>query len=323
MAYKQAMKYFALLAFAIHAPAAFGCDEAAFTRKICVSSQAQELGGEEMGSLVCEGRTKHEPVYVSLLDAFHNSPEWFQRRLCSLDRVAVYPLVKGTSLSWSYPAFNAVGINRARIDENYDLAAQGATMMRQAKRKKMELGPIAFGYQAQGEDRGAGIRYLLAHEIGHILYNPGDAKHRRQHFHACNHIFGSYACPKFAEGQFGFFDWIDGSGESAQIVRGKIREGGKALHDFAVATDPVAFTPEELNDFFRGLHSSGFVSPFSLYSPEEDFCETLAHIVMAESAPELVFEGMAGEKVSVWERVKAPESSLKAKVDFVRSYLGL
>lgn len=315
------MKY--LLALFIFSTPVFACDEATFAAKVCVSSQPQELNGKEMGSLVCEDRAQHEAVYASLLTAFGNSPEWFKGRLCALDRVAVYPLLKGTSLSWSYPHVNAVGINRARIDENYDLTAHGATMMRQAKRKKMEMTPVTFGYRASGEDKGAAIRYLLAHEIGHILYNPQDAKRRQQHFHACHHIFGTYNCPKFEEGQFGFFDWISGSGESAQIVRGEIRESHKAMRDFAVATDPVPFTPEELNEFFRSLHSSSFVSPFALYSPEEDFCEILAHIVMAESAPELVFEGMAGEKVNVWSRVNSPAGGLKAKVDFVKSLLGL
>jgi hypothetical protein len=316
------MKYLALALFAFTSPV-HACDEAAFAGKICVSSQPQELNGEEMGSLVCEARISHEAVYESLLAAFRNSPAWFQDRLCGLDRVAVYPLQKGTAHSWSYPALNSVGINRARIDERYDLAAQAATMLRQAKRKKMELGPVTFGYKFSGEDKGAGIRYLLAHELGHILYNPQDAKRRQRHFHGCHDIFGSYSCPKFEEGQFGFLDWVDGSGESGQIVKGEIKEGSKAIHDFAVATDPVSFTPEELDEFFRGLHSSSFVSPFALYSPEEDFCETVAHVVMAESAPELVFEGMAGERVSVWERVKAPGGALKAKVGFVRAYLGL
>lgn len=302
------------------------CGQDVFLGKVCVSEQSLPLDGNDMAKLQCEDAAKYPGIYSTLKEAFVMAPSWFQNRLCQIDRLGVYKPVPETVLSWSYSKDNGfIGVSKIRMDQGYDFKAHAATMMKQAKKFKTipegTIFPASFAYQAGELEAPAAILYLLAHEVGHLLYNPLDPVARRASFHDCNKIFGSLTCPNFTESQFGHIDWVTGQGELNTTLRGEIRPQHQALRSFILADASVSHTPEKADTFFRSLHASSFVSPFALYSPEEDFCETLAHLVMAESAKAYEFHYLSGEKVSVWDRVLQPQTKeLHEKIRFIQRH---
>jgi hypothetical protein len=296
-------------------------------KKVCISNQTLALDGSEVGKLVCENSAQFPGIYSALGNAFDQAPSWMQNRLCNLTGFAVYTPEPASVLSWSYFEKDGfIGISKTRLDQAYDMNAQAATMMKQAKKFKTVpegvVFPADFGLQASAPDAGSAVLYLMAHEMGHIIYNSPDKAFAKKYFSECTLIWDSLACSPFTATQFGFLDWITGSGEISSIIRGQIKPENKALRDLVTADASVAYTPQVAERFFEDLFASHFTTAFALYSPEEDFCETVAQIVVSEKAAPLYFQKLNGGQVNVWDRIKKPaEAGLKKKIDFVNSIL--
>lgn len=303
------------------------CTAASFLSKLCVSSQALPLGGAEVVNLVCDPAPQHPQVYAAFHRSYEIAPVWFQQRLCAVQKLAVYTPATGTTLSWSYFVRGGfIGVSKILVDEKHDLAAHGAIMLRQAYRGKTPAPgtalPPSFGYHGTTGSSSEGLLYLLAHEMGHLIYNPLEEELRRGSFHSCKVYWGTYSCPPFRESQFGFLDWLTGHGEAGKILRGSVRPENDFLRAFILKDAPATIAPEEIDAFMRALHRSSFVSPFALYSPEEDFCETFTHLVMAEASAPLTFHSLNGEVVDVWQRVRTPtQPQLLQKIEAVRQRL--
>lgn len=304
------------------------CTTEEFLSKVCVSSQAFNLNGAELAELICEDRPVHAKTYAHFKDAFELAPPFFQKYLCGLDRVVSYYVAQGTALSWAYPKLNTIGVSKSRMDEGYDLAEHAETMMAQVRRKKAvpedAVFPKHFGYHAPSPTAGAGLLYLLAHEMGHLIYNnPKDNAFRNENFHTCIHFGGLLNCNDFRKPQYGLIDWITGKGPSDQIVRGEVKAEWASLRSYITAQETENYTPEKAKWAFEFLQASSFVSAFALFSPEEDFCETFAHKVLSQTKSILLFTDFQGTRtIDVWDRVRRPpHPRLKEKLEFVERIL--
>lgn len=303
------------------------CSKEVFLSKLCVSDQALPLGGPEVLKLVCGPAEQYPEIYAAFRETYDKAPRWFQKRLCQLQKLGVYTPATGTTLSWSYFVKDGfIGVSKLRLDEKHDLKAHAETMLRQAHRGKTQPDgvtlPASFGYQAPAGSLSDGLLYLLSHEMGHLVYNPLDRGAREASFHNCTVFWGTYTCPPFQPTQFGFIDWLTGHGETGKILRGTARAENDSLRGFILKEAPETVAPEALDRFFRELHQSSFVSAFALYSPEEDFCETFTHLVMAEASAPLTFSYLNGESLNVWDRVRSPGSSrLREKIEAVQKHM--
>lgn len=271
------------------------CDAEKFLDRVCVSGHSQPLTARAMADLICEERKLHASIYRHLQEAFYIAPAWFQKQLCSIEKLGIYPLSGSSAAAWSFPNRNQIGLLKDKFDQGFGLEVQAKILLNQAiGRKKLmsdAILPSSFGYQTSGPfDIGAGFLYLIAHEVGHLVYYQARSTGRL-------------------------------ANECAELLAMDMWTPESELQSF-VLSDALVH-PQNLNRFFKRLHQSGSVTAFGLRTAEEGFCELFSHLVLAESkAPALTFTDLSGYVVNIWERIRT-EEKLSQKIRVLRQLLNL
>ncbi|WP_374075950.1 hypothetical protein [Bdellovibrio bacteriovorus] len=303
------------------------CSTQDFLNKVCLSDEPQELTGEEITKLKCQSIETVPVMATQLRDAFERAPEWMKKKLCGLNGLGVYPTLPGSrTLSWSYFRPNYVGISRGFLESGYSFSKHQETMRRQSLSKKSlaEVDfPKSFGFQHTGADHGLGVLYLLTHEVGHLIYNPLRKAGDPDLFNSCIVFGGHRNCNPFKEHHWGFISWITAAGPIVPGINyGTPRPHNQNLINFVLPANKTTVDLKAMDDFYREYLASGFVTPFSLYSPEEDFCETLAATVVARELESWRFQFLDGTSFDLRAKVLSPQNpELRRKIDFIQLHI--
>lgn len=308
----------------LQAQAATPCSVETFQKKICISATPQNINGEDLRA-PCDPQSQYPDIVNDLTAAFNIAPPWFQKHLCGLQKVLVHPLTekyKGV-ISWSYhpPVLvTGVGMEFYKDKNGFTLARSADIGLRQTmwKKKLKEEGfPVDYGLDRTKNVSGAAALLYLAHEIAHLIYNTDNKVLRNKLFDDC---LLPNVCLPYAEGSFGFFDWIDGDSDRQGVRRGKIRAENADLWNFVSAQNTSTVSLKDVDNFYLKLKDSSFVSAFALMSPEEDFCETLAWTVLQEAIGSWNFQLSSGQQMDFLSPIRNPTNTrLQQKIDFIKS----